>query len=328
MARYILKRLLMMIPVLLGVAIVIFTLMYLTPGDPIQMLMPGASEAEINELRDSYGLNDSYLVQLGRFLWNTVRGDFGTSYADQSNVFQSLMYRLPNTIIIAGCCMLMQVLVAIPLGMAAATHQGKWQDYLCMLLAILGVAVPEFLFGMCLLLAFAMKLNWFPSFGVTSAKGFVLPIITAGVVSLGGITRLTRSQMLEVIRSDYLVTARMKGVPERSILYRHALPNALIPVITSMGMSFGRALGGTVVTETVFSVPGIGYYMVTAINNRDYPVVRGAVLLFAIMFALVMLLVDIAYAYIDPRIKAMYEGQTGKKTSRKAGKGVKRNASA
>ena len=313
MAKYIIKRLLMIIPVLLGVAIVIFTLMYFTPGDPVQMLMPGASEAQINELRDSYGLNDPYFVQLGRFLWNTVRGDFGTSYVDQSSVFRSLMYRLPNTIVIAGSCMLMQIIIAIPLGMAAATHQGKWQDYICMLLAILGVAVPEFLFGMLLLLAFAMKLNWFPSFGVTTAKGFVLPILTAGVVSLGGITRLTRSQMLEVIRSDYLVTARMKGVSERAILYRHALPNALIPVITSMGMSFGRALGGTVVTETVFSVPGIGYYMVTAINNRDYPVVRGAVLLFAVMFALVMLLVDIAYAYIDPRIKAMYEGQQKRK---------------
>lgn len=314
MIRYIIKRILQLIPVVLGVAILIFTLMYISPGDPAQLLLAGASESEINEMRDELGLNDSYLVQLGRFMRDTfLRGDLGTSFYSGGKVFSEIMSRMPHTLIIAFCCMLMQILISLPLGIAAATHRGRWQDYLCMFLAILGVALPEFMVGMLLLLAFSMHLHWLPSYGIINWTGYILPIIAAGLPTLGSVARLTRSQMLEVIRSDYLLTARMKGVSERSILYKHALPNALIPVITSIGQSFGRALGGTVVVETLFSVPGIGYYMITAINSRDYPAVRGAVLVFAVMFALVMLLVDLAYAYINPRIKAKYQGEHKKK---------------
>ena len=319
MGRYVLKRLLTLIPVLLGVAILIFTLMYLTPGDPIQLLMPDASEQQINELRESMGLNDPYIVQLFRFLRDAfLHFDLGESYVSGVSVFKGLMIRLPNTLILASCAMVMQIFFAIPLGISAATHQGKWQDSFLMLLAMFGVSVPEFVFALILILVFAMRLNWLPTFGIISWTGFILPIIAAGVPKLGGIARLTRSQMLEVIRSDYLVTARMKGIGEGEIRYKHALPNALIPVITSLGMFFGRALGGVVVIETVFGVSGIGYYMVTAINNRDYPVVRGSVLLFAVLFTLVMLLVDIAYAYINPQIKAMYEGQHKKRIKKNA----------
>lgn len=310
MGRYIIKRLLLIIPVILGVAVLIFTLMYVTPGDPIRMMLVGASEAQIQETRQAYGLNDPFLIQLLRFMKNAfLKFDLGISYFSGLPVFNELMARLPKTAILAAFCMVTQIIVAIPLGVSAAVHQNKWQDNLVMIIAMLGVSIPEFWFAQMLILLFSLKLGWFTSFGVAHWYDYVLPVIAAAVPTIGGVARLTRSQMLEVIRSDYCVTARMKGVNERDILYKHALPNALIPIITNIGMTFGKALGGTVVIETVFSIPGIGYYLVSGINNRDYPVVRGAVLMLAILFSLVMLLVDILYAYIDPRIKAMYEGQ-------------------
>ena len=310
MARYVIKRLLLIIPVLLGVAVLIFTLMYVTPGDPIRMMLLGASEEQIQATRTAYGLNDPFIVQLLRFLKDAfLRFDLGVSYFSGLPVFDELIVRLPKTAILAAFCMVAQIIIAIPLGVSAAVHQNHWQDNFVMIIAMLGVSIPEFWFAQMLILLFSLKLGWFTAFGVAHWYDYVLPIIAAAVPTLGGVARLTRSQMLEVIRSDYCVTARMKGVNEHDILYKHALPNALIPIITNIGMTFGKALGGTVVIETVFSIPGIGYYLVSGIGNRDYPVVRGAVLMLAILFSLVMLAVDIIYAYIDPRIKAMYEGQ-------------------
>ncbi|MGL5436350.1 MAG: ABC transporter permease [Lachnospiraceae bacterium] len=312
MTKYILKRIVTMIPVLIGVAIIIFTLLYFTPGDPISIIMVGSTQQEINEVRTQYGLNEPYLVQLGSFLKQAfLQLDLGKSYIKGIDVFSELMVRLPCTALIATAVCALQLIVAVPIGISAATHQNKWQDSLCMILTMVGVSVPEFWFAMILMLIFSLRLGWLPSYGITSWKGYVLPIVAAAVPTFGGVARLTRSQMLEVIRSDYCVTARMKGVPERAIIYRHALPNALIPIVTNIGMTFGRALGGTVIIETVFALPGIGLYLVNAIGNRDYPVVRGAVLVLAILFSLVMLLVDILYAFIDPRIKAQYEVKKG-----------------
>lgn len=310
MSKYVLKRLLLIIPVLLGVAILIFSLMYITPGDPIRMMLTGASEAQVQEMREMYGLNDSYLEQLFRFLKGTfLELDMGISYFSGLPVFDELLTRLPHTTILALSCMIAQLILGIPLGVSAAVHQNKWQDNVVMSLAMLGVSVPEFCFAQLLILIFSLTLGWLTSYGVANWYDYILPIIAAAVPTLGGVARITRSQMLEVIRSDYCTTARMKGVKENVILYKHALPNALIPVLTNIGMSFGKALGGTVVIETVFSIPGIGYYLVTAIGNRDYPVVRGAVLMLAVLFSVVMLVMDLVYAFIDPRIKAMYEGQ-------------------
>lgn len=309
MSRYVLKRLLLIIPVLLGVAILIFSLMYITPGDPIRMMLTGASEAQVEAARELYGLNDPYIVQLLRFLKGVfLKMDMGISYFSGLPVFDELMVRLPHTVVLALSCMIAQLIIGIPLGVSAAVHQNKWQDNIVMSLAMLGVSVPEFCFAQVLILVFSLSLGWLTSYGVSHWYDYILPIIAAAVPTLGGVARVTRSQMLEVIRSDYCATARMKGVKEKVILYKHALPNALIPVITNIGMSFGKALGGTVVIETVFSIPGIGYYLVNGIGNRDYPVVRGAVLMLAVLFSLVMLLMDILYAFIDPRIKAMYEG--------------------
>lgn len=310
MSKYVSKRLLLIIPVLLGVAILIFSLMYVTPGDPIRMMLAGASEAQVQEMREMYGLNDSYFEQLIRFLKGTfLELDMGISYFSGLPVFDELLTRLPHTTILALSCMLAQLVLGIPLGVSAAVHQNKWQDNVVMSLAMLGVSVPEFCFAQLLILIFSLSLGWLTSYGVANWYDYILPIVAAAVPTLGGVARITRSQMLEVIRSDYCTTARMKGVKERTILYKHALPNALIPVLTNIGMSFGKALGGTVVIETVFSIPGIGYYLVNAIGNRDYPVVRGAVLMLAVLFSVVMLVMDLVYAFIDPRIKAMYEGQ-------------------
>lgn len=310
MSRYVLKRLLLIIPVLLGVAILIFSLMYITPGDPIRMMLTGASEAQVQEMREMYGLNDSFFEQMFRFLKGTfLELDMGISYFSGLPVFDELLTRLPHTAILALSCMIAQLVLGIPLGVSAAVHQNKWQDNVVMSLAMLGVSVPEFCFAQLLILIFSLSLGWLTSYGVAHWYDYILPIIAAAVPTLGGVARITRSQMLEVIRSDYCTTARMKGVKEHVILYKHALPNALIPVLTNIGMSFGKALGGTVVIETVFSIPGIGYYLVNAIGNRDYPVVRGAVLMLAVLFSAVMLVMDLVYAFIDPRIKAMYEGQ-------------------
>lgn len=211
--------------------------------------------------------------------------------------------------IIAGICCLMYIVIAIPLGVTAAVHQNQWADRFCILLSMVTTSIPGFWFAMILMLVFSLHLKWLPSFGIDHWYSYIMPCCAAGVTSIGSIARQTRSQMLESLHSDYIVTARSKGVSERDIRYRHALPNAIIPIITSLGNHFGMALGGTVAVEMVFTFPGVGLYILEAINTRDYPVVRGCVVMLAMIFSIVMLIVDLIYAYVDPRIKAKYEGQ-------------------
>ena len=309
MIKYIIKRILLIIPLILGVAIVIFTIMYFTPGDAARtMLSASASEAQVEALRESLGLNDPYLVQLGRFLKELfLEFNVGVSYMNGTSVMGEIVSRLPRTILLAGVCCLMQVCIAIPLGISAAFHQNKWQDAICTLVALIGASIPGFWLALMMILLFSNTLHWLPSFGIGSFAHWIMPCIAAGIECIGGIARLTRSQMLEVIRSDYMCTAKAKGLPARKIKYRHALPNVLIPVVTAIGSYFGSSLGGTVVIETAFSIPGVGLYMVDAIGNRDLPVIRGGVVVLAILFCFVILLVDILYAFIDPRIRAQYE---------------------
>lgn len=323
MYKYVLKRLLMLIPVILGVAVVIFTILYFTPGDPITIILgENFTPEQYAETASKLGLDQPYFVQLLRFLKQTfIDFDLGTSYIYNTDVFSELLIRLPRTAIIAAICSIVQIVVAIPLGVTAATHQGGFLDSFCIILAIIAISVPSFWIAMILVLIFGLQLQWLPSFGIDHWYSYILPCAANCLMGLGSTARQTRSQMLEVIRSDYVVTARAKGVPERTILYSHALPNALIPVVTSLGEQFGRALGGTVVIETVFSIPGVGYYMTSAISNRDYPVVRGGVTMLAVLFCLVIFAVDMLYAFIDPRIKAQYEGAQKKrlKKVKKAG---------
>ena len=301
MIRYIGKRLLWMIPVMLGIAILIFSIMYICPGDPASSLLgPSATAVELAAKREEMGLNDPYIVRLGRYLYQTfIKFDLGTSYKFGTSVFAGLMERMQYTLVIALLCMALQIFVGTPLGITAATHHNGIADRIYMFLALLGVSIPAFWLALMLVLIFAVNLGWLPTSGVAN-----------GIASQA---RHTRSSMLEVIRSDYIVTAKAKGLSERTVLFKHALPNALIPIITIVGNGMGMMLGGTVIIENVLAIPGVGRYMTDAINSRDYPVVMGGVLILGLIFSLIMLLVDIVYAFVDPRIKAQYEGRKGKK---------------
>ena len=316
MGRYILKRLLWMIPVMLGIAILIFSIMYICPGDPAaSMLGTGATQVQIEAKREELGLNDPYIVRLGRYLRDVfLRFDLGTSYMYGTPVIDGLMERMKYTLVIAISCMLLQIFIGTPLGIIAATHRKGIADRICMFIAMLGVSVPAFWLALMMVVVFSVKLGWLPAFGVGGFKYYIMPCLANCLAGVATQARQTRSSMLEVIRSDYVTTAKAKGLSEREVLLKHALPNALIPIITIVGNGMGMMLGGTVVIENVFSIPGIGSYMTSAINSRDYPIVMGGVLLLGLIFSLIMLLVDVVYAFVDPRIKAQYEGKKRRKS--------------
>ena len=311
MWKYVIKRLLWMIPVLLGITVVIFTIMYFCPGDPAAVILGnGATPAAIAAKRAEMGLDQPYIVRLLSYLDQVfLHLNLGESYFYKQSVMSGILYRMPYTIIIAVICMILQIVIGTPLGITAAVHQNGFGDRFCMLIALLGVSMPGFWLAMMLVLLFAVNLGWLPPYGIGGLQYYILPCIANAFAGIASQARQTRSSMLEVIRSDYIVTARAKGLSEHDILYKHALPNALIPIITVVGNGMGMMLGGTVVIESVFSIPGIGSFTTEAINNRDYPVVMGGVLFLGAIFSLIMLLVDIVYAYVDPRIKAQYTGQ-------------------
>lgn len=307
MIRYIGKRLLQMIPILLTVAILIFTLMYFVPGDPVQiMLGDTATPEQIAAARASFGLDKLYLVRLWNYLVGIIHLDFGTSYIQGSSVAQELFLRFPRTLTLASLSILFTIVVGIPIGIQCAIHANKLSDKVWMFLTMLGNSMPGFWLALLLVILFSVKLGWLPSNGTGGLKYYILPVIANSIGSLADIARQTRSSMLEVIRSDYVVTARSKGLLEKDVIWKHALPNALIPIITVCGSRFGFMLGGTVIIESVFSIPGIGMYMVNGINSRDYPVVQGSIIYIAFIFAFIMLITDLIYAYVDPRIKAQY----------------------
>lgn len=310
MIRYIIKRIITIIPVVLAVAIAVFTVMYFCPGDPAEIILGAtASAQDLFEFREKLGLNDPFFVQLGTFMYEMfLRFDLGEAYLTGVPVVTELAQRFPVTLVLAFSAIILELVVGIPLGMIAAVHRGKWLDNLCMVLALIGVSVPSFWFGLQLLLIFAQKLHVLPAYGIEHWTGWILPIFVNSLRGIAQMARQARSSMLEVIRSDYIVTARAKGLSERTILFRYALPNALIPLIQTAGNSFGMSLGGTVVIENVFSLPGIGQYMVSAISGREYAIIRSTVVVLSIAFCLVMLLVDLCFAFVDPRIKAQYEG--------------------
>jgi ABC-type dipeptide/oligopeptide/nickel transport system permease component len=311
MFRYILKRLLMMIPVVLGVTVLIFTVMYFTPGDPAQTILgPNASFEQIEAKREELGLNQPYLTRLLNYL-NSVflHGDLGTSYTNGRSVSADILSRFPRTAIIAFVSVLLSLIIGIPIGVVSAVHQNTWHDRLGMLVSLVGVSMPAFWVGLLLVIEFSLKLRWLPSSGIATPLHYIMPCFACSLGGIATMARQTRSSMLEVIRSDYIVTARAKGQTEFKVIYWHALKNALIPIITVAGTSFGIMLGGALVIETVFSIPGLGLYMVKGINNRDYPALQGAVIFLSIVFSLVMLLTDLVYAYVDPRIKGQYQNQ-------------------
>src|SRR3990170_2662738 len=302
MARYLLKRVLLALPVLLGVSIVVFTMIRLIPGDPAQLMAGQAATQEIiTGIRRDLGLDRPIIVQYAYFLRNAVRGDLGYSLFNRAPVTDELALRFPNTVRLGLASMLVAVAIGIPAGIISATRHLSWIDSLVMVVALAGVSMPVFWLGLNLILA--VRLHWLPAIGHEGWAHLILPAVTLGAASAAIIARMTRSAMLEVMRQDYVRTARAKGVAEPSVIGRHALRNALIPVVTVVGLQLGTLLGGAVLTESVFAWPGVGRLLVDAVLARDYPIVQGTVLLIATTFVLLNVLVDVLYAVLDPRIR-------------------------
>ena len=312
--RYILKRILMMIPVLLGVLLLVFTMNEISPGDPAEMIAGDAASVEVVEqIREDLGLNHPFPVRFFNYVKNLLlHGDLGTSYKTKRPVLDEVMERLPTTITLALTSAGFAVLLSIPIGVISAIKQNSWLDNVLMVLALLGVAMPAFWQGLMTIILFSVHLGWLPSYGFSTPAHWIMPVLTIGTGTMGSLTRITRSSMLEVIRQDYIRTARAKGQSERKVIIRHALRNSLVPIITAIALQLGSMLGGAIVTETVFAIPGIGMLMIQSIKARDYPTIQGAVVVIAIMFSLVNLIVDIIYTFVDPRLKTIY--QTKKRT--------------
>lgn len=307
MFRYIMKRILMMIPVLIAVSFVVYFLMDLAPGDIISSMAPqDATEAEIEMMREELGLNGSLIERYFRYLGGLLKSDMGMSLSLKRPVADVFFERFPATLELALAATVVALAISIPLGIAAATHHRSFLDGFSMVTAMLGLSMPGFWLGLLLILFFSHQLGWLPSGGSGGIVHLILPAIALGAGQAGSLTRITRSSMLDVIRQDYLRTARAKGVSEKMVIRKHALKNALIPIITVFGSTLGNLLGGAVAIETVFSWPGIGRLTVSAINTRDITLATGCIIMFTVLLTVTMLLVDIAYAYVDPRIKAQY----------------------
>ncbi|PKM78897.1 MAG: peptide ABC transporter permease [Firmicutes bacterium HGW-Firmicutes-13] len=311
MCRYILRRLLQMIPVILGVTILIFTILYFIPGDPVRLLLGAEpTPAQVEAKREAMGLNDPYLVRLGRYVGGIIlHFDFGKSWVYNTPVTSELLQRFPRTLTIALICMFLQIFIGTPLGIIAAINRNGLGDRIAMFIAMFGISMPNFWLALMLVLLFSVNLGWLPPFGIGGLKFYILPCLANAFPGIATQARQTRSSMLEVIRSDYITTARAKGMSEFKILMKHALPNALMPIITIIGNGMGMLLAGTVVIEMIFGIPGVGWYLVSAIGSRDINVVQSSVIFLAIAFTLIMLLVDITYALVDPRIKARFTGK-------------------
>lgn len=307
MYKYIGKRLILLIPILLGVTFIVFSIMSLTPGDPARLILgQKAPQEAVDQLNHELGFDKPFLIRYANYIKNVVKGDFGNSYRTDRPVLQEIFSRFPTTLKLAIFGVMTSVILGIPLGILSAVKQYSGIDVISTVAAMFMAAIPGFWLGLMMILLFSLRLGWLPSNGIGSAAHFVMPTITLAVPSAAGILRLTRSTMLETIRQDYIRTARAKGATEKTVIWKHSLKNALLPVITVVGMNFGYLLGGTILIEAVFSMPGIGSLMINAIRMKDIPQVMAAVILLAALFCIIMLFVDLLYAYIDPRIRARY----------------------
>ena len=303
MKVYLLRRLLQSLLVLFGVSCVVFFILYLT-GDPALVLLPpDASAEDVIRFREVMGFNDPFIVQYGRFLAGALRGNFGQSIRHGEPAFDLVLERMPATFELAGAGLLIALCLAIPAGIISAVRRNTLADYVATVVALLGQSMPTFWLGIMLILVFSVQFNLLPSSGRGGLQHLILPAVTLGLFTTARITRLTRSGMLEVLNQDYIRTARAKGVSNQPVVWKHALKNAAIPIVTIVGIELGTLLGGSVITETIFAWPGVGRLSVQAINNRDYPVVQAAVFLLATTFVLVNLFVDVIYTYLDPRIR-------------------------
>ncbi len=304
MARYLIRRILMTIPVLVGVATLVFSLIHLVPGDPAQaMLGEGASPQDIAALRTRLGLDQPLVTQYGRFMLGAVRGDLGKSLRTGRPVSTSILERMPATSELAAASMLVAILFALPLGVAAAVWHGTSIDHAAMTTALVGVSMPNFWLGPMLAIVFAVQLGWLPVSGRGSLAHLVLPAVTLGASLAAILARMTRTSLLEELREPYVAAARARGVSRWQSVWRHALRNSLVPVVTIIGLQLGAVLTGTIITETIFSWPGVGRLLIQSISFRDYPMVQGCILLIAVTYVSVNVLTDLVYGWLDPRVR-------------------------
>ena len=308
MLKFIGKRLLMMIPVILGISFIIFTILAMTPGDPAQMILgENATPEAIAEKREELGLNENFFVRYFKYMGNALTGDFGRSYRTNLPVWDELMTRFPNTLVLAFFGIGLAVVIGVPIGILSAVKQYSILDTVSLGVALVMTSIPAFWMGLMLMLVFSLRLDLLPAvFDDTDWMSFILPSVTLAIGTMATLIRMTRSTMLEVIREDYIRTARAKGAQEKTVIFKHALRNALLPVVTVIGINFGLQLGGAVICESVFSIPGLGTLMITSVRQKDVPMVMAAVLFVALTISIVNLLIDILYSYIDPRVKSQY----------------------
>ena len=306
MATYIWSRLAVTVPVLFLVSALVFFIMNLLPGDPATLILQGQAAStpeQIDKLREQLNLDDSAPVRYARFVSGAIRGDLGTSVQYKRPVIDLIMERLPSTLQLTAASLLVAIVVGFILGVLAAVHHNTWIDTASMIFSVLGLTMPIFYIGLLLILVFSVNLGWFPIIGGSTVERLVLPSITLGVVSSGIIARMVRASLLEVLRQDYITTARAKGLRYRVVLWRHAIRNTFIPTVTILGLQMGGMLSGSVIIETVFDRPGVGRLAVEAITWKDFPLAQGTILVTATIYVMVNLLVDISYAWFDPRIR-------------------------
>ena len=304
MLKFTMKRLVYLVLVLVGVSFLVFLLLYMTPGDPVRMMLGESATPDAQaELRLELGLDDPFLVQYGRYIKNiVVHQDLGTSYSTRRPVLDEIMTVFPNTVKLATAAIIIAVILGTFLGIVSAVRQNSLLDNAVMVLALIGTSAPIFWIGILMIILFSVNLGWLPPSGFGSFKQLIMPALALGMQSTAVVARMTRSSMLEVIRQDFVKTARAKGQKESVVIMKHVFRNALIPVITVVGLQFGTLLGGAMLTEVVFSIPGVGRLMIEAIKQRDFPIVQGSVLFVAACFSLVNLAVDLLYAVVDPKV--------------------------
>lgn len=307
MWKFILRRILALIPVLLGVTLFVFVILAVAPGDPARTVLGfEATQEAIDELREEMGLNDPILVRYFRYLGDLLHGDMGNSYKTGFSVTSQIAQRLPNTLRLMAASIILSVVIAIPLGILAALKQNSIFDALSMTVSLLGISLPSFWVGLILILLFSVKLGILPSSGSDGILTMVLPVLTLSLNGLSSIARTTRSSMLEIINADYIRTAKSKGLSKREVIVKHAIQNTFIPILTVVGIQMCFMISGTILVESVFAWPGMGRLLVSAIGDRDIPIIMGCVIVFAVCFSIINLLTDLMYAVVDPRVKAQY----------------------
>ncbi len=305
MLRYITARLAITIPVVLGVTLAVFSMLYLIPGDPVKMMLSEfvTNPEQIGKMRAQLHLDEPFAKQYGRFVWGAVHGDLGQSIRERRPVLTEILEVFPSTAGLALAALALSAPLGIILGLVAAVRQNSWWDVGSMLIAMLGVSFPSFWVGLLLIFIFSLHLEWLPATGGGDLAHLLMPSLALGLGAAAIIARLTRSSMLDVLRTEYMTTARAKGLADRVVLVRHGLKNALIPIVTIFGLQFGNLLAGAVIIETVFGRPGVGRLLVSAILNKDFPLVQGVVLFIAVVYVFINLVVDVVYAMVDPRVR-------------------------